>query len=207
MLVERMNSDLKTCLHCGTEATRGEFHRDKTRPDGLFPYCKKCANAQARAYREAHPDRVRASQQRCMDAKPEQYRAMWHTYNATHREENRAKSRAQYHKNPEAWKASVRAWRHANPDLHRAHEGTRRARKANAPGAGFTGSEWIEMKERFGERCAYCDKVAPLTQEHLTPLSRGGAHEERNIVPACASCNSRKSTKTLWEFLQYQLVS
>ena len=33
---------MKTCRKCNTEKSLSEFHKDKLRPDGLFPYCKTC---------------------------------------------------------------------------------------------------------------------------------------------------------------------
>lgn len=34
--------DLKLCVRCEVEQERSEFHRDRRRKDGLFPYCKAC---------------------------------------------------------------------------------------------------------------------------------------------------------------------
>lgn len=33
---------MKTCRKCKTEKSLLEFHKDKIRPDGRFPYCKTC---------------------------------------------------------------------------------------------------------------------------------------------------------------------
>ena len=34
-----------------------------------------------------------------------------------------------------------------------------------------------------------------LTMDHITPISKGGAHTASNIVPACQSCNSKKNNR------------
>lgn len=33
---------IKTCRHCHTDKILTEFHADKNRKDGLYPYCKDC---------------------------------------------------------------------------------------------------------------------------------------------------------------------
>lgn len=47
---------------------------------------------------------------------------------------------------------------------------------------------------------------ARLAREHQLPRSRGG-NAGSNIVPACDSCNERKSTKTVEEYRTYLFVS
>ncbi len=37
--------------------------------------------------------------------------------------------------------------------------------------------------------------------DHMMPVSRGGEHSERNVVPACKTCNSKKWNKTPLEFI------
>jgi 5-methylcytosine-specific restriction endonuclease McrA len=45
----------------------------------------------------------------------------------------------------------------------------------------------------FDYSCAYCgDNSCDLQVEHVWPISRGGEHGRRNIVPACAKCNYSK---------------
>ena len=200
MLVEHMNSELKTCLHCGAEAMRGEFPRDKTRPDGLFPYCKKCANA--RAYHVAHRgERVAAAKARYQKQLPGDLEAKARWLAA-----NKGKMQAYYHEwytqRSETRRAQVSAWRRANPDLVQLATERKRARKAAAPGAGLSRSEWDAIKAAFSQRCAYCLRPDDrLTQDHMQPLSRGGMHSQENIVPACRSCNSRKNASTTLEWL------
>ena len=62
----------------------------------------------------------------------------------------------------------------------------------------LTADEWAEILARYDSRCAYCNtEGAPLTQDHVIPLSLGGWHTYANIVPACQSCNSRKGNRIL----------
>jgi 5-methylcytosine-specific restriction endonuclease McrA len=57
----------------------------------------------------------------------------------------------------------------------------------------LTIQQWEEIKAAFGYRCAYCGcKSKRLTKDHITPISKGGAHTASNIVPACSLCNSKK---------------
>lgn len=44
----------------------------------------------------------------------------------------------------------------------------------------------------FGNCCAYCGVSGDMQIEHVVPLSKGGAHDAMNIVPACQSCNYSK---------------
>lgn len=48
--------------------------------------------------------------------------------------------------------------------------------------------------------CAYCGSPA-LHIEHCTPLSKGGTGDIGNLVMACDSCNLKKGSKTVLEFL------
>jgi 5-methylcytosine-specific restriction endonuclease McrA len=66
--------------------------------------------------------------------------------------------------------------------------------------------------DRQGYRCKYCGRhmVAPyehgnklsLTKDHVVPLSKGGNHEESNIVACCLECNSSKSSRMLEHWMK-----
>ncbi len=57
----------------------------------------------------------------------------------------------------------------------------------------FMPEQWKQIKIAFDYRCAYCGSRTELEQDHVTPISKGGNHTAANIVPACRSCNARKS--------------
>ena len=68
-----------------------------------------------------------------------------------------------------------------------------RAQKRGAP-SDLTVKQWRAKLAAYGNHCAYCGVWSKaLTQDHIRPLSKGGHHTVSNIVPACRSCNSRKS--------------
>ena len=96
-----------------------------------------------------------------------------------------------------------RKWRAANPDLFLASLKHRRALKLGARESSLTADQWKAIKRRFKFRCAYCRRRRRLTQDHVIPLTRHGPHTRRNVVPACQSCNSSKSNKTVKEWKRH----
>lgn len=55
--------------------------------------------------------------------------------------------------------------------------------------------------ERFEGLCAYCSEPAD-TLDHVIPVKLSGESARGNLLPACRSCNCRKRTKTIEEFLE-----
>lgn len=64
-------SESKTCSCCGCANLMSEFHRDATRKDGRYPFCKSCESARRRnpehrakssAYYHSHKAQVRSLQ-------------------------------------------------------------------------------------------------------------------------------------------------
>lgn len=72
----------------------------------------------------------------------------------------------------------------------------------------YTHQDWKETVIFFGGECAYCGKTTRkgerLTRDHLVPVSQGGTTTQRNIVPACSSCNSAKSDQEWREWFMRQ---
>jgi hypothetical protein len=54
---------------------------------------------------------------------------------------------------------------------------------------------------RDGHVCTYCGSGFDLTLDHAVPESRGGGHDESNLVTACRQCNASKRDLTRDEFL------
>ena len=58
----------------------------------------------------------------------------------------------------------------------------------------------FEVFKRDGFACQYCGKKAPdvlLTVDHVSPVSKNGAHDILNFVTACEDCNSGKGAREL----------
>ncbi len=74
-----------------------------------------------------------------------------------------------------------------------------RSRLLAAPGEGVSAVEVRILFELY-PLCAYCKQSPSVTLDHVVPISRGGAHEFANLLPACRSCNSSKNALTLEEW-------
>jgi len=165
-------------------------------------------------YRLDHKEEIRARQKQAYNdpsTSRKEYLKRWHK---DHHEQDLANARARRNHDTEYWrrrqkfidlppeerkKAVQERWRKEHPDL--CLQGVReyRARKAGADGH-HTLAEWRTLKVIFDYRCAYCGrKPKKLTQDHITPLSKGGSDDIGNIVPACQSCNSIKHARPLSE--------
>jgi hypothetical protein len=64
----------------------------------------------------------------------------------------------------------------------------------------FTGQQWLELCEQYGNRCLCCGEVKPLTVDHVVPLSQGGTNHISNIQPLCKKCNRAK----WYRFIDYR---
>lgn len=117
-------------------------------------------------------------------------------YHTSTRERRREYNRRDYQKHSDAYKARAAHWQKENSKQFYANTGSRhRAQKLGAI-ANFGLAQWEHLKALFGHRCAYChQQLSSLEQDHVRPLSKGGSHTTDNIVPACRSCNARKSAK------------
>jgi 5-methylcytosine-specific restriction endonuclease McrA len=80
------------------------------------------------------------------------------------------------------------------------HKAAKNRRKARLRGNGgsFTGTEFRELCEKFGNQCLSCGVVGvDLTVDHVLPLSKGGRNEISNIQPLCHACNVKKGDQMI----------
>ncbi|MGI5347020.1 HNH endonuclease [Streptomyces sp. CA-250714] len=73
-------------------------------------------------------------------------------------------------------------------------------RRAQHYGAAHQPYSRTEIFARWGHRCGYGCNASAEHLDHITPLSRGGADAEANMIPACAACNLSKGALTLAEW-------
>ncbi|QOP66662.1 HNH endonuclease [Gordonia phage GrootJr] len=116
----------------------------------------------------------------------------------------KCRSRVWSWENPEAAAAKVREWEKANPDAHRIRQGERSDRRRRSVTGTVSTRDWLRALRRAEGRCWYCGERAPLTIEHVIPLSRGGMHTIGNVVPACPSCNYQKQHRTVMEWRMWK---
>jgi 5-methylcytosine-specific restriction endonuclease McrA len=88
-------------------------------------------------------------------------------------------------------------WEELKKDKYR-----RRAAHLKASPNTLTEREWQICLDYFNHQCVYCGKheseCGVLQQDHFIPISHpdGPGHVAHNVVPACPSCNSSKSSMT-----------
>ena len=58
------------------------------------------------------------------------------------------------------------------------------------------------LKMKLPQVCSYCGSDKKLSIDHLIPQIKGGPHDADNLVWACRSCNSSKSSKDMMAWMQ-----
>lgn len=175
------------CRRCNSVKPASEFGSERANRDGLKPYCRPCMAAKARD-RRTNPE----------------VKARNAAYDKAYRAANPERL-AEWAKSPQRL-AKSSEWRR-KPEVKLQMLINQHAQLARDHGvfSDFTVQDWLDLLEEFDHACAYCHKRDTRMEiEHMTPLSRGGANHRDNVVPACRSCNSRKSSRTLLEFAGLQ---
>jgi 5-methylcytosine-specific restriction endonuclease McrA len=147
-------------------------------------------------YRIKHREEIKARKKRAYRVQRAQMLQEKKEYYAENRKEICAKVRDYRKNNPEKIQRLNKQYRTIHRDMVYTNNATRRARERNAPINDLSAAQWQEIQETFDHRCGYCHRRAKghLTQDHITPLIKGGSHTFANIVPACRSCNAKKKT-------------
>lgn len=206
-----MPARIITCCECGqTRRTLGKnlcsscYHRQWKPPLVLCSGCNKdkphrakglCASCYQKTWSAKNPEHDREYSRAYYWTHLDQKRAYQRSYRRNNQDLVREFGVAYRSANRDRLREKRLTWRAANPDTVRAAWQRRRSRKRDLP-ATLTAEQWQAIKVAFKHRCAYCGaKNVNLTQDHVTPLSKGGGYVIQNIVPACAQCNSRKGNR------------
>lgn len=188
----------KHCQRCVTDKDESEFGCDRSRPDGLYPYCRPCArqfHRDRRAVCSSLQTKIRVKMKLCIKCG---FKKAAKEFSPAAKGTNRdglhtyckkcaaARTRIDYRNNPQGYKDRSKK------------------RKALKRGATVETVSTRKVWERDEGQCYLCrEPVAfeAMHLEHAIPLSRGGEHSYANCHTACADCNLAKADKTPEEFV------
>ncbi len=116
---------------------------------------------------------------------------------------NKKYKKKYYRDNKEKYLIQNKKWELKNKNKVNMKYQRYRAKKRSLANT-LTEEQWIEIRNKFNNRCAYCGKKTRLEQEHFVPLSKGGEYTSNNIIPACRSCNASKKDNDFFEWYPQQ---
>jgi len=182
---------MKTCTKCGAEkpATLEHFPPQKLGKDGLCAWCRVCLRKNHRRWYKKNRKRAIARVKR------------WRGKN---RCRVRKRNRKLYRQDPLRHRLKQRRWRQRHPDKVLEHTRNRKARVRGAHGR-HTKDDVARVLFDQKYRCYFCPTrlLRRYHVDHKTPISRGGSNWPRNLCCTCRTCNLRKGTKTVAEFIRW----
>lgn len=168
----------KKCHKCKETKPISEFYKLLSSEDGYGPRCNKCNYKVSRQWQIDNPEK-----------RNEQNRKRWPKYYQNGGREKKKK------------------YRQENPEIQAKVNHNRRARLKAAT---IEPVDFKKIDERDKGLCYLCDKLCSKevdkfhpdkwTYDHRVPLSKGGAHSERNIRVCCWQCNNSKNTREEIDF-------
>lgn len=189
-MAETNISTSKVCTKCKIEKLFTDFNKDKSRKDGVFPWCRLCANAHLREQHHKHRDKRLAQKKIDYERDKEQYKdraTRWAQANPEKRKETTKRYREN---NPETRFETQKRQREKNPGYYRAHYKMRQTRKRNAL------STWADLEaiEAIYRQCSFVSRFTGIKHhvDHFYPLKSDvvcGLHNEFNlrIIPAAVN--------------------
>lgn len=170
-------TETKVCQRCKTEYTLD--HSNFPRMHKKKYSCRACLNAKHKEHCERNKEKTSERKKRYREANRDKLRDYDKNYRVTHRK--------------------ITGYKEADREADRIKHHRKMAKKAGVESS-FGVKLWKQCKAHFENKCAYCGKEEPLTQDHFIPFSKGGSYTKCNIVPVCFLCNSSKQNQdfTLW---------
>lgn len=203
----------KRCTACKQCLPRTEFHRNKSKADGLATECKPCVIAKVKARYEADPEKHRQAMRDNYRNKAEEYKARsrrWELENAERKRELRAAYREKYREQIKIF--SQRDWqRHNEKRLARKKEyraenpelGVAQCRKYQAKKQ-MALPRWANLEKikgfYFESRRLTAETGIPHHVDHIYPLNGetvSGLHNEFNLRVVTAFENQSKGNRLI----------
>ncbi len=197
---------MKACSKCKEVKPDSDFHKCAQQRSGLYPSCRKCVAARARAVYYKDPEKPRANTRRWSANNKDRKKEADKAYYVENSEKIKARSLKWTEDNPERKRANYRKWCRENPEKHKAiYTKSVHKRRAAKVGASIGDLEVIaawekKWRSKRSVKCYWCRgafKPSECHQDHVIALSKGGAHEIGNLCVSCATCNFRKHAKTI----------
>lgn len=229
-MIYQPTPEMRTCTKCHAWKPISEFCRDRSRKDGVHPWCRPCRSARGKSYYAQNRDPISEHRKQHRSEHRDEYRQRSKNYDDAHRDQKRERSKQNYRArrgiilrrqkqrrrtNPAIFQERIRQWKLANPEKTNAYQQRRLARRRNLP-SNFTPAEWRRCLDYFGHCCAVCGKPAGLWSkiaiDHWIPISDPRPDNPGtvtlNIIPLChaakggqGGCNNDKLNRDPIEWL------
>lgn len=200
---------MRVCCHCRILQSAQQFQHFNGKPSG---WCRDCRTEAAIAKRRADgiPEKelsaIKGGSKRCMACGS--WKELCEFSNAKRGRGGvsaycKSCFRVLYRPTREECRVSTAKYRAAHKERYRAkHRLTQLRRRTKIEAASDGTVTDVFLKKVYGTKtCAYCGGKTAVNQrtlDHITPLTKGGAHSALNITMACFTCNSSKRD-SLWK--------
>ena len=211
---------MKRCVRCREVLPAERYSPCKATRDRLRPYCKACACAEAKDYRAANPEKVKAQQVALRPYKagwvrdwrrvnPDAGRAQYAKYRAANPERVREAAQRFYVKHGDRIRAAsrerMREYYRLHPEVVIRNSMAQRTKRRTHELSFIDGQFLRTLFQAQGGRCLYCSERIgkgghAFHVDHFIPLSRGGDNDRTNLCLACQPCNSSKYNKMPWDW-------
>lgn len=169
---------VKECSKCHRIKDETEFRR-------WYSYCRKCDSIRRSQWNKDHPEQRHSQISKQIQGWGERWKKL------------KIKTSRNYAlKHPEAEKIRHQKYYANHREKYSLYSNTRRASKRHNGGS-YTSREWLDLCDRYENRCLACGSMEKLEADHVIPLALGGSNSIDNIQPLCHSCNAKKYTKTV----------
>jgi len=147
---------MRICCRCYDEHPVGFFNKDRTRPDGIYPYCKNCSRAACKTVYNKYHDRHVEMKRGWKAANPEKHAEVNKAWTA----ENRVKVRGY-----------VKKWQDKNPEKTRQYNREYFARLRQATPAWADHEFLALLKWEINSAGLEVDHIHPLKGKNFCGLN------------------------------------
>lgn len=161
-------------------------------------------SARYKTWYYANQERNRERERLWREANPEHRR----DYYLATREHTLAVNKAWTEAHLVETRAAVARWRKTDKGrAGHATDSSRRRARLRGGGGSHTSDQWRDKCDLLGNVCIYCGEPKRLERDHKIPVSQGGTDDITNIVPACRTCNTKKSARTSNAYIAYRMAA